>query len=179
MNGLPTMEWGHRTPPSVYLFFSGSRRVCQHEGSNQPGERNEGNRSDLDAALLRWTATVVRNRGTIFDRFHRQSGRLQGGYGTFSSGTRSLHADLHLLHAELYRLFCSLLGGHLTGKGRTLSTSLEAAGTSTGPAQCVTLEIGNRHNGVVEGRLDIGDPLRHVAADFLLLRFGHADHAPN
>ena len=56
-----------------------------------------------------------------------------------------------------------LLGGHLGGEGRALAGALEADVAGRGPREHVALEVGDRDDRVVEGRLDVGDAVGDVA----------------
>ena len=77
------------------------------------------------------------------------------------------------LDAELGGFFGGLLGGHLTGERRALAAPLEAAGAGTGPAERIALGVGDRHAGVVEGRLDVGDAHGHIPSRLASFAFRH------
>ena len=57
----------------------------------------------------------------------------------------------------------------LPGEGGRFPAPLEAAGAGAGPAQGITLVVGDGHGGVVEGGAYVGDSHGHVAADLLFL----------
>ncbi len=106
----------------------------------------------------------MRKRCAILDRFDFQAGRLQGGDGAFTPGTRPFDFDVDLLDAEFRGLFSRLLRGTLARERRALTTSLEAARAGGSPTQSITLDVGNGDLRVVERRRDIGDPGRHITA---------------
>ena len=116
----------------------------------------------------------MRNRGDVFDQFDLQPRRLQCGDGTFSTGSWSFDPNLDVAHPKFGRFLGGLLGGTLAGKRSAFATALEPAGTGTCPAQRVTLDIGDRHRGVVERRVNMGDAVGHVAPyAFLFIALCH------
>src|SRR5262245_1780100 len=127
----------------------------------------------LDAALLRGAAAVVRERGDVFDRLDDQSGLLQGSHRGLAAGAGALELDLDLLQAELRGLAGGLLRGALGGEGRALAAALEANGAGRGVTQRVALRVGDRHDRVVERRLNVRDPAGHIATLLAFLALGH------
>ena len=123
----------------------------------------------LDSPLLSRTTTIVRNRSTVFDQLHAQACRLQGSDRTFTSGTRSLDADLDFFHAKFLRFFSSLLRGTLAGKWRTFSTSLEAGSPGTRPTQRIAFGVRDGNRRVVKRRFDVGNTHGHVTPNSSLL----------
>src|ERR1700730_6277369 len=105
--------------------------------SSAAGDLGNGRLRALHAALLGGAATVVRQRGDVFDRLDGHAGGLQGGDGAFATAARAFDADVQFADAELRGFFGTLLGRHLAGEGRALAAPLEAAGAGTGPAQRV------------------------------------------
>src|SRR4030095_14322403 len=81
--------------------------------------------------------------------------------------------DVHLPHAAFHGLARGRFAGPLRGKGRAFSRSLEALIARARPDDRVAAHIGDRHDGVVERRLDMSDPALDDPA-FLLLAFFHA-----
>ena len=59
------------------------------------------------------------------------------------------------------------LRGHLRGERRALARATETGTAGRSPAQGITLAIGNRDDGVVEGRVDVRNPIYHGLFDFL------------
>jgi hypothetical protein len=133
-------------------------------------------RSRLNASLLAWTATVVRNGRYVFDQLDVQASGLQRSDGAFATGAWSLDADFYVTHAELRRLFSGLLCGALSGKWRALTASLETGRASGRPAQRITLGISDRYGRVVERRVNVNDTAADVAANtFLLVGLCHRE----
>ena len=81
---------------------------------------------------------------------------------------RALHEDRDRSHAVLRRLAARVFRRELTGERRALARALEAARARAGPRHHVALQVGDGDDGVVEGRLDVGDAGRDVLADPLL-----------
>jgi hypothetical protein len=131
------------------------------------------NKKILDASFLPWTTAVVRNGGTIFNDLDGQTSSLQGSDRTFPATTWAFDANFTFSHPELNSLFTRLLCRTLSGKRGAFAASLETGSTRSTPAQSITFQIGDRHNGVVEGRIDVDNANGNVAADFSFFRFCH------
>ena len=111
---------------------------------------NGAAKSRLDASLLTWAATVVRNGRHVFDQLDVQSCGLQRSDCAFATRARAFDADFDVSHAKLGGLFRSLLSGALASKRRALAASLEAGSACRCPAQRITLGVGDRYGCVVE-----------------------------
>src|SRR2546421_753277 len=125
----------------------------------------------LDAPPFRWTATVVRDGRDVGDRGDLETRRLQGADGGLAAGSRALDEGLDLLEAVLHRAARPRFGGGLRGKGRALARPLEALAAGAAPGEDVALGVGQRHDRVVEGGLD----MRLTHDDVLLLAAAGAD----
>src|SRR6266581_4822538 len=125
----------------------------------------------LDAPPLRWPAAVVRNRRHIGDGGDLETRRLQGADGGLAAGSRALDEDLDLLEAVLHGAPRRRFGRDLGGKGRALARPLETLAAGAAPGEDVALGVGQRHDGVVEGGLD----MRLAHDDVLLLAAAGAD----
>src|SRR5690606_10281312 len=120
--------------------------------------RNTGS----DAATLRRAAAVVRLRRDVLNRTHFEpSGRERADRG-LASRARSLHEDVDLLDAVLLSLARSRLGSHTGGVRGRLARALEAHATGGCPADDSAGRVGDRDDGVVERRLDVGLAQRDV-----------------
>src|SRR6185437_4735476 len=75
----------------------------------------------------------------------------------------------HVLHAVLLGSHAGLLRGHLGGKRGALAGAAETTATRSRPGKRVSLAIGDRDDGVVEGRMDVRDRIEHVLARLLRL----------
>src|SRR5262245_25774326 len=124
-------------------------------------------RCELDAALLAGTTAVVRKRRDVFDGLHFEAGGFERGDRAFAATAGALHFDFNFLDAELLGFVGGLLSGHLPGKRRALAAALETSGAGAGPAERITLGVGDGHGRVVERGLDVGDADRNIAAGFL------------
>jgi len=125
----------------------------------------------LHATLLAGTATIVGQRGDVFDRLHSQACRFERGDRAFASTAGALHFDLDILNSKFLGFVGSLLSGALTGERGALATSLEATGTRTGPAERIAFGVGDGDRGVVEGALNMSNRHRHIPTNGLLLNF--------
>src|SRR4051794_34666588 len=173
---MPSRRQSRHTGP-VYLAiqFDASRqttdfRVLTTEAApeghptydvfNQPAVINN---RDLDAAALRRTAAVVRDRRDVANRLHLDANRLQGADGGLTARAGPGHANLH--GAQPHRLggVARVDGGLRRGKRRSLARALVADGAGAGPRDDVAFGVGDRHDGVVERRLDVRQPGVHDA----------------
>src|SRR6266566_3460550 len=116
----------------------------------------------LDATALARPTPVVRHRRHVLDP------------GGLPARTRALHEHVDPLEAVLLRGPRGLLGGELRGERSGLAGALEAHVAGARPAEGVPLLVGDRHDRVVEGRLDVRLPVQDVLllATLGLLRLG-------
>src|SRR5690606_15642435 len=118
---------------------------------------------------FRRTAAVVRNRGDVLDRADLEPGRLQRTDRGFPARARTLDEDVDLAHPMLLRAACGGLGSHLRGERSGLPRPLEPDLSGTGPGDHRAGRVGDAHNRVVEGALDVRVPVD----DVLLLFAAH------
>src|SRR5262245_24460798 len=119
-----------------------------------------------NSAPLWRTATVVRQRRDVFDRFDGQASSLERRDGAFAATTRAVHANFDFLHAEFRSLLGTLLRGHLPGKRRAFARALETSRAGAGPAQGVTFRVRDRDRRIVERRADVGDAYCYITPRF-------------
>ena len=113
----------------------------------------------------------MRKRGHILDHLNVEARGLDGTDGGFTSGTRPPNTEINLFHTHLLDRYRALLSSSLSGKGCALTASLVPHGTTRLPCKGLSILIGNRHEGIIKGRLDMDDPLNDVLPDFLLSHF--------
>src|SRR5450755_3039959 len=119
----------------------------------------------LHAAPLARAAAVVRLWCDVLDSGHLEAGGLERADSSLAARAGPLDEDLDLLKAVLDALAGGSVSGHLGGERRRLARALEA-GTAGGlPRDHVALAIGQRHDRVVERRLDVGLADRDVLAN--------------
>src|SRR5205085_1259188 len=82
-----------------------------------------------------------------------------------AAGARPLDEDLDLLQAVLHALAGAGVGGHLGRERRRLARALEARRAGRLPGDDVSVLVRQRHDGVVERRLDVRLADRDVLAD--------------
>src|SRR5215204_3757946 len=104
-------------------------------------------------------ATVVRRRGHVLDAGDLVARVLDGPDGGLAAGARTLDDDVDPADTVLHRPASALLGGHLRGEGRALARALEADVAGGRPRERVALLVGDRHDRVVEGALDVRHPI--------------------
>src|SRR6266849_9159754 len=97
---------------------------------------------ELDAALFAGTASVVWNRGDIFDGGDFEADGLQGADGGFAAGTGTLDSDFNLSHAVRHGLASGVLGDLLGGKSGALARAFKADLAGGGPSQQVAMHVG-------------------------------------
>src|SRR3712207_3188276 len=81
--------------------LSPCRRQIRQTG---PVYRAIGAPARLNPALLRWSATVVRDRRHVDDRTNPEAGRLERTDRRLTAGSRPLDVDADLAHPVLHRL---------------------------------------------------------------------------
>src|SRR5262245_51485220 len=123
----------------------------------------------LDATLLGRAATVVRDRRDVGNAGDLQTTGIQRAHRGFTTGAGATDADFDVLHAVLLRRDSRLLSRHLRRERRRLARTAEAATTRRRPGKRVSLAVGDRDDGVVEGSVHVGDAVEDVLAR--LLRF--------
>ena len=112
-------------------------------------------------------------RRDIFNGPDHDTRRLESCDRTFTARARALDLDLHFLHPELRGTFRTGFGSTLSGKRGALSASLETDSSSRSPTQHVTVRISDRHDRVVERRLDMSDSPSDVSANLTFFHFCH------
>src|SRR5690606_10116439 len=131
----------------------------------------------LDATLLRRTAPVVRDRRHVDDVGDLVADVVERTHGRLAARTRALDAHFQRLHAVVERGLAGLLGGDLGRERGGLARAAEARAARSRPAQRVALAVGDGDDGVVEGRVHVGDAVGDDALDLLLdfrgSRLGH------
>lgn len=120
----------------------------------------------LYATTFGRTATVMRKRGDVFDRFDRETGLLKGGNRTIATAPWAFNLDVDLFHSELHRLIGTLLGGHLASKGGAFAASLEIYSPGGRPTKGVPLYVGDSNGRIIERRFDMRDTGCNIPTDF-------------
>src|SRR3954471_4327471 len=109
--------------------------------------------------------------GVVFDGGDAEARGDDAVDGRFPARARAADADLDLAHADLAGLLPGGLAGPGGGEGGALAGALEADGAGRVPAHGLAVHVGDGDQGVVLGRLDVGDAADDVLADLLdLLR---------
>ena len=101
----------------------------------------------------------------VADARHLEPGRLERADRRLAAGARPLDEHLDLLEAVLHALPRRGVGGHLRGERRRLAGAFEAGRAGGLPGDDVPFAVGQRHDGVVEARLDVGLADRDVLAN--------------
>src|SRR3954447_12478097 len=125
----------------------------------------------LDPAALRRTAAVVRLRRDVSDLPDLEAGGLERADRGLPAGAGALDEHVDLAHAVLHGPARGGLGRQLGRERGRLAGALEAHLAGRGPGDDRTGRVGDRHDGVVEGALDmrlpVGDVLAFLAPDLL------------
>ena len=114
----------------------------------------------------------MRQGRDVFDALDVHARSRERGDSTHAATARPTDPNFEVLDPELCSLFRSLLGGALASERRSLTTPLEAAGATAGPAERIATRIGDRDRRVVETGVDKGDSSRNA----FLLGFGNLGH---
>src|ERR1700736_3893388 len=121
-----------------------------------------------DSAALRRTATVVRNRRDVADGADFKSRRSQRTHRRFTARARPSHAHVDRAQTVVARLVGCIDGRLLRGERCALTRPAEAERTRTLPRQRIALAVGDRHDRVVERRLNVNQTVRNILAFALL-----------
>src|SRR5690606_31592333 len=122
---------------------------------------------ELHAALLRRTAPVVRDRRHVGDAGDFISTTVQCTDSRLTTRTWTLDVDVEVLQTVLQRSLTGTLGSNLGSERRAFTRAAEARTTGRSPGQRIALTVGDGDDGVVERRVDMGDPIDHCLFDFL------------
>src|SRR5262245_39631597 len=114
-------------------------------------------RPPSDSAPLGRPASVVRRERDVFDARHLEPRRLQAADGRLASRARALHPDFDFLHALRQHFACAGFRRELRRERRALARALVAHLAGARPRHDLTVRIGDRDDGVVEGRLHMRD----------------------
>src|SRR5262245_48305434 len=123
----------------------------------------------LNPAPLARPAAVVRDRRHVLDGLDLDARGLQGAHRGLASRPGALDHHVHAPHAGVLGAVAGVLRRHLRREGRALARALETDAAGRRPGEDVALRIGDRHDRVVEGRLDVRHTVGH---DPLLLALG-------
>src|SRR5690606_22790728 len=126
----------------------------------------------LHASLFRWTAAIVRHRRNVSDVAYFQTTAVQGAHSRLATWAWAVNLDIKILQTVQLncRLTCTL-GRYLSSERRTLARATETRTTGSSPAQGVTLTVCDRHDGVVERRMNERNTVHNRFAGLLLRRF--------
>src|SRR5439155_20136292 len=116
----------------------------------------------LDAAPLPGPASVVRYGRDVLDPEDLETGRRERTDGRLAAGPGPLDEDVDFREPVLLGTTRGRLGGELGGERRRLARSLEPDVPCARPGERVPVEVRDRHDGVVERRLDVRLPVRDV-----------------
>src|SRR5919198_748024 len=137
--------------------FMPSRRQTRHLGPRSL--------ATLDPPPLARAHAVVGLRRHVLHAEDLEPRGLERSDRRLASGARPLDEDLDLLEAVLHALASAGVGGHLGGERRRLAGALEAGRAGRLPRDDVSVLVRQRHDRVVERRLDVRLADRDVLAD--------------
>src|SRR6185369_16670593 len=120
-----------------------------------------------DSAPLRRAAAVVRDRRHVGDAADLEADRIQRAHRRLAARAGTLDAHFDVFHAAFLRCAPGALGGDLRRERGGLARALEAGVARGRPGKHVALAVGDRHDGVVERRMHVGDALGDVLLDLL------------
>src|SRR3974390_3161015 len=111
----------------------------------------------LDAALFAGAATVVRHRGHVLDGGDFQPDGLESADGRLAARTGAFNPHFEFAHAVRHGLPGGVLRDLLSRVGGALARALESNAAGAGPADDVSLHVGDAYEGVVECSQNGGD----------------------
>jgi hypothetical protein len=135
----------------------------------------------LYAPLLRRSATIVWDRRHVGDARNLETGVVQRSDRRFAARAGSLDVNVKIHDTELLCGLASTRCGDLRRKRCALTRAAKTGATGGCLSQGITLSIGNRDDGVVEGGVDVCDPIRHLLLYFFARAqlFSHCNLSPS
>lgn len=118
----------------------------------------------------------MRQGRCIGDRQDLQPILLKCPYGSLATRARALDKDVNLAQTHVVRHLPCIFGAHLGCVGRILPRATESITPRGAPRKDVAIQIGDRNDHVVEGRLDVCLAVRFgndFLLSFLLSGLGH------
>src|SRR5262245_9165238 len=109
----------------------------------------------------------MRDRGYVGDAGDLVTAGIQRTNSRFTTRARALDVYVEVLQAVFQSSLAGTLGRYLGSERGALTRAAETGTTRGRPGQSVALTVGDGHDGVVEGRMDVGDPINHRLFDFL------------
>ena len=109
----------------------------------------------------------MRYRGNILYVRNFESRRIQRSNGGFSSRPRSFDPDFEGLHAEFLCRLASAFSCDLRRKRCALPRATETASSGRRPCDGIALTIRDRHDRIIERRVDMGDAVHNVLLNLL------------
>src|SRR3954466_321094 len=119
----------------------------------------------LHSPLFGRAASVVRNRRHVGDRADLEADCIECAHRGLASRARALDAHFDILYAAFLRGATAALRCDLRRERSGLARALEAGVARGRPSERVALAIGDRHDRVVERRVDMRDTFRDVLLD--------------
>src|SRR6185437_1220986 len=100
---------------STFKFAALSSAEAEGETGSKKEAQQRASSAELksDAAALRRTDAVMRNRRDVADRGDGETHRLERAQRRLTARTRALHLDLEGAHAVFHGLLAGRLRGHL------------------------------------------------------------------
>src|ERR1700690_1211972 len=122
-----------------------------------------------DTTSLGRTAAVVRHGCDVANQRDLETDSLESAERTLPPRPGPLYEDGDRTHPVLHGLAGGFFGRQLRCEWSALSRALEPPRSGAGPRDGVAVHVRDRHHGVVERRLNVRDPRRHVLLYSLLL----------
>src|SRR5262245_22527688 len=122
----------------------------------------------LNPSSLWWTAPIVRYGCRVSYRPHFQTCGLQRTNRRIAPRPRSFDIDFQTPHSRFARTVGRRQGRLLCRKRSPFSRPFEAECAGARPTHDITFHVGDRHRGVIKGRLNMRDSCRDDSLFFLL-----------
>src|SRR4051794_6023072 len=119
---------------------------------------------NLHPAALRRTAAVVRNRSDVLDQTNFDTSGSQCANRRLTAGSRTADANFDAAQSVVTRLGGGIHRRLLRCEGSAFTRSAEPERAGTLPGKDITFLVGDGHDGVVEGGLNVSHSVRNVLA---------------
>ncbi len=117
----------------------------------------------------------MRNRRDIADQGKIEADRLQRTHRRLAPGTGTFNKDLDFFEPVAHRLSRCVLCDQLRRIRRALARTFKTNFPGARPADHISIQIRNRDDGVVKGRINMRDAGMNVLGPFCLNNLGLLD----
>jgi len=110
----------------------------------------------------------VRDRCDVCDARNPEAGVIERPHRRLPTGPGALDVDIQVFQPKFLERPTDPVRRYLSRERSALSGAAKAGAASGRPTQRISLPVGDGNDGVVEGSVDMSNPIRHLLFDLLL-----------